>query len=325
MPIELKEDGERVLIKELEILNPDLHQMLSRKSEECLDKQVKRCINIGISGLRTMSTKKEIEPIKKEFDRISEQLEEMLDPNKDTPTYQLKREILNKIDSLEKTVIGERGKEETRKKTTLKGFDFEEVVEDKLRTIAKNLNGAVEDVSEKLGEMGTESGDFILELTEINKKIVIEAKDESDLNLRGKTGVLSTLEEAIKNRDSDLGMCVSFQGVKVLPKEVGRISRYHKNKIVCGYGEEGETFEVALDLARILLKMEEAEEKGINTEKLEKLIDEIEDELIEFRNIKSKCTSIRKDSEAIKKIADRIKYKIKDRIKEAEIALETMD
>jgi hypothetical protein len=138
----------------------------------------------------------------------------------------------------------QRGRREESSRGTAKGFEFEDVVEEHLRRLARPLGAIVERTSRQSGSLAGEAivGDLVLEWPD-GRRVVIEVKNAKALSLTGKDGILGQLDRAKANREAHAAICVSAQDA--FPQEVGPFGVYGDRILVVDEGD-GAMLAVAL-------------------------------------------------------------------------------
>jgi hypothetical protein len=134
-------------------------------------------------------------------------------------------------------VVGEQHRTAEALRGTAKGFDFEDSVEELLRTEAHAIRGCVvERTAQTGGTLGVQSkvGDFVVTM-EDGTRVAIEAKNTTRISLTGATGILEELDQAMTNRDADWSICISSRDV--YPAEVGSFGVYGNRILVVDSGE----------------------------------------------------------------------------------------
>jgi len=177
----------------------------------------------------------------------------------DSPLQKLKRAIVHDVGELVRAVqisFGElsekiakqKGYEEAFDKSAAKGFDFEEVVHEKIGPIATIHGDLAERVGGEPGATGRKVGD---EVVKVNREdtngreacFVIEAKKRK-LTMKD---ILSELDEALENRQALAAIAV-FSSQDIAPTKVP--FQYWENKAIVAL-DEGEGTDAALRLAYI--------------------------------------------------------------------------
>jgi flagellin-like hook-associated protein FlgL len=202
-----------------------------------------------------------------------------------------------------KTIIEERLiKKEIIGKTTQKGFEFEDTLEDFLLRVSKPFGDAVGRVGTEKGKLGNLKGDFVVTLNDIGikgqpPKIVIEAKAGEHVRLTQK-GLLGELDEAMKNREAQFAIAVTES---IISEAIGNYREIERDKLICAFGDNGLPLEVAYKVARTGLLLNMYKEKGreIDMTRLRGVINKIDNDLKAVQGIRAKLTSIENTSDAI--------------------------
>ncbi len=124
------------------------------------------------------------------------------------------------------------GRDEEAQRGTAQGLDFEDQVEERLRSLSGGLSGCtVERTSRTAGALGPNAnvGDFVV-TTGGGERIVVEAKNQATLGLTGRDGILLELDRAMANRDAGIGICISARDA--FPAEVGAFGVYGSRVLV---------------------------------------------------------------------------------------------
>lgn len=184
----------------------------------------------------------------------------------------LRRDFERRFTELRDLLAHQRGKQEEAESGTRKGFDFEDVVEDRLRALARPLGAVVERTSDMPGSVGDDLvGDFVVRLSGGNT-VVVEAKNTGRVGLNGAGGILAELDRAISNRGADVAICVS--AVDAFPGEVGVFGVYGNRILVVDDGD-GVMLEVALRWASLQANQAERFGAEVDVESLAALVDRI--------------------------------------------------
>ena len=145
--------------------------------------------------------------------------------------------IERRFQELRDLVVGEQHRTEEATRGTAKGLEYEDVVEEVLRTQARALGGCVvERTSVAGGTLGFDSkvGDFVMTFGD-GTRVVVEAKNVARLSLTGKTGILTELDHAMDNRNASWAICIS--ATDAFPGEVGSFAVYGNRLLVVDPGE----------------------------------------------------------------------------------------
>lgn len=165
-----------------------------------------------------------------------------------------------------------RGRRQEAQAGTRKGFEFEDRVEQVLRSVARGLGAVVERTSTTVGDVGDDIvGDFVMSFP-TGFVVAVEAKHTTRITLNGSGGILAELDRAIANRSADLAICVSAE--PAFPEEVGPFGVYGNRLLVVDDGD-GTMLEVALRWAAQVAAVEARGAGSVDVETLAALADRI--------------------------------------------------
>ena len=181
---------------------------------------------------------------------LERRLAEALDPETDgSALSRVATAIDDRFRELRELMIHRHGVEEGRadeaERGTAHGVDFEDVVEEHLRTWAAGVGGCtVERTTREPGALGPNAmvGDFVV-TTAQGWRIVVEAKRQASIQLGGRDGILAELDRATANREADAAVCIS--GRDAFPKETGSFGVYGDRVLAVDEGD-GTMLTVAL-------------------------------------------------------------------------------
>jgi len=170
---------------------------------------------------------------------IEQRLGEALDPEADgSALSRLAAGLDARFTALHDLIVHARGRDEGRAEEaargTAQGFDFEDLVEERLRAQAGAIGGCVVERTARVkGSLGPNAavGDFLVTLP-TRHRLVVEAKNQAALTL---TGVLTELDQAMANRQADFAVCVSAR--PAFPTEVGMFGVYGNRLLVVDDGD----------------------------------------------------------------------------------------
>lgn len=186
---------------------------------------------------------------------LERQLAAALDPSADGSAIgRLRSEILEEIRRLRDSMHGEKARRVEAERGTRKGFDYEDIVEERARLWASGLGGCVvERTSTEGGSLGRESvvGDLVVVFPD-GGRVVIEAKNTGRITLTGSDGILEELDRAMANRRADVAICLSARAA--FPAEVGNFGLYG-NRLLAVDDGEGDLLDAALRIAGLLLTL----------------------------------------------------------------------
>ncbi len=181
---------------------------------------------------------------------LESRLTEALDPNRSgSGMGQIADLLERRIGEIRELVAEERGRTEEAERGTMKGFEYEDEIEEALRSCARQMGATVERTSKTPGGIDRVVGDFVVEF-DTGVRVAIEAKNKRNLSLTGSSGILEELDLAMSNRDATVAICVS-KDPDAFPREVGPINVYGRRVLVSDPGD-GTMVWVALRWARQL-------------------------------------------------------------------------
>lgn len=228
---------------------------------------------------------------------LEERLGAALDPNDASSGLARVTELLDKrFAEIREMLALERGRSEEAERGTMKGFDFEDVVEESLRVAARQMGATVERTSSDPGTLDRIVGDHVVELSS-GARIVVEAKNKKTLALQGEKGILAELDLAMANRSAGVAICVS-KHPGAFPREVGPINVYGRRILVCDDGE-GTLIWVALRWAQQLAASTAAEVADIDTDAVRDQLERLGQLAERFRSNRANLTSIQSSVGAV--------------------------
>lgn len=178
------------------------------------------------------------EMIEKYFGKDGLIVKELFDPMKEgTPINQLKNLITDELNRLGQTIGIEEALEEQKQKMTIKGAEFEDVLETLLADMVKtNMGDILTRTSDVVGAVtNSKKGDFVIDVdSKAEYRIVIEAKDWDNISL---PKIHKEVDEALENRTAKFGIFVT-KWIEALPNSVGCFNCYNNDRIVCGLGSK---------------------------------------------------------------------------------------
>ena len=356
----LDEKRSTIVIKNVEIEDKDIYEYIKDINEEKRIIILKSALRIGVIGLKRITTSGELDFVEKEFHLMTEEINKMFDPSNKTshlgkiilqiekyfdeggsveelfnpdndksPIGKLKKEIKKEFKELRDVLKKEEGKEEIIDKTTLKGEKFEDKCEKYLNLfVSRQFGDEFERTTTERGEIsGSKKGDFVITLRDFpDKKIVIETKDWKTLTL---PQILDEeLNAAMKNRGASYAIFIS-KNKEALPQKVGWFNEYRGNMLVCALGSsEADTFfPQILNIVYQWAKLRITKEVTMEEEALETImegINQIEQKLEKFSQIKRQCTNIEDSSEKIREYSEEIKDQIGNQLININLAIKNV-
>jgi len=275
-----------------------------------------------------------VERLDEELGEDGDRIQQALDPDTEgTPTHRLKSSIQDQIDRLRDKIEEQATKEETeerlKRRSTLKGDDFEETVENLLSDLVYGTSHELEPTGEKIGELtGRKVGDFVLTLADTNQRIVVEAKSDQSYT---QPKIKNELEEAIENRDADYGIIV-FEAESQVPNKVGYFHEFDNDRLAVALsGDEEDDPEpgylrIAFSWARTRAIQAHVDTGAtLDPEAIQTEVNELEAEVDRFSTIRKKTTSIKKTANEIDEELDGIETEIKTRLTDIRTELRNGD
>jgi len=263
------------------------------------------------------------------FGENGSRLTTLFDPNREgSPFHQLKKEIVDRLFSLEKDFGLKEKEREVIDKTPLKGPEFEKYCEGVLSEVARFNGDTLENLTGQIGKVtNSKKGDFLLELSNSNKKIVIEVKDDKSLNL---PKIQTILDESLENREASYAIMI-VKRHDYLPQSIGWWHELGNTKLVCALGKgdddtlHDEMILIATKWARTRVGIEELKNKQVDAEFLESKIDSIGQDIKRLGKVKTECGNIKKSSETIREIAETLKDSIDNALTSMDMSLQKDD
>ena len=212
-----------------------------------------------------------------------------------------------------------------RARSSAKGADFEDIVEDLLTSALRGSDHLVERTGDTAGDvLRSKKGDFVVTLDPdtvrgATLRVVVECKDRA---ISGKA-MRDELAEARRNRDAAIGLVVFSEGhapAGIAPFDV------RMGDVYCAIdpaAPEPATLEAAVRLAR-LLAMSTVRERGddIDATAVHQALERVGAELDALRGLKTKLTTIGTAAKAVNAGLDQLRDGIVARIEEAEAELD---
>ena len=204
---------------------------------------------------------------------LEARLRAAFDPaTEDSGLASFRRDVEQRFTELREILAEQRGRRDEADAGTRKGFEFEDIVEDRLRRLARARGGIVTRTSDQPGTISEcLVGDFVLTL-ENGSTITVEAKNTGRVGLDGAGGILAELDRAMSNRNASIGICVS--ATDAFPTEVGAFGVYGNRILVVDDGE-GSMLEIAVRWATLLSSHAQRSGDGIDVESLREHTDRL--------------------------------------------------
>ena len=236
---------------------------------------------------------------------LEQRLNEALDPDADDSSLgRLAGSIDERFAELRDLILRTQGREEGRDEEaargTAQGLDYEDVVETLLRTEVAGMGGCVvERVSRETGALGSRStvGDLVIEFPS-GGRVVVEAKNQARVGLKGADGILEELDRAMANRDAGFAICVSSRDA--FPAEVGGFGLYGDRLLVVDDGD-GTMVRVALRWAQgALAARAEGRELRVDTAYVGERLERIRTMAERFKTAQRSLTDVGKSVNTVR-------------------------
>ena len=218
-------------------------------------------------------------------------------------------------------LVGEQQRQVEAQRGTAKGFDFEDELEELLRSEAHAMSGAiVERTGYVGGTLGAQSkvGDFAVVLPD-GTRVAVEAKNTARIGLSGATGILAELDQAMDNRNAAWGICVS-RGDSY-PAEVGSFGIYGNRILVVDPGE-GTLTRVALRWVAAAARSAAAGNGQVDSGAALEKLDRIRELAQSFSRSKKVLTSAQSGLDTVREELDALRSSLLDLVDEIARALQ---
>lgn len=245
-------------------------------------------------------------------------INEVFDPtNNDSPLETLRSEIERELQDMRDSLLEENVRSDVEQETTKKGEKFE----DDLETLLGEVTRSADEVTRTGDEHGQLDdrfvGDFVVTLGETQQDIIIEAKDRSRIS---KPTIKEELEQGIRNRGADYGVLV-LKNEDAAPQKLGSFREFDQRMLYVALSdEETETYDkrllnLALEWGRMrTLSSQFDSDEQIDADVIHSKINEIEDSLATFKQVRTKCTNIKNARQGIEDHLDEIEAEIESEI-----------
>ena len=222
---------------------------------------------------------------------LETRLSEALDPSHaDSGMARIAELLERRIAEIRDLVAEERGRSAEAERGTMKGFEYEDEIEDALRACARQMGATVERTSTASGDIDRSVGDYVVEFAG-RVRVVVEAKSKRTLSLTGSSGILAELDLAMANRDATVAICVS-RYADAFPNEVGPINVYGRRVLVSDPGD-GTMLWVALRWARQLADLASPNVAEFDSEAVKDGLQRLSQLAERFRSNRSHLTQIK--------------------------------
>ncbi|WP_299262115.1 hypothetical protein [Halorientalis sp.] len=269
-----------------------------------------------------------VERLDKELGEDGERIQAALS-DEDGPLHTVEQRLKDEIESVRDKLVEQETEEAVRSRTYLKGGDFEDSVEQILNDIVRQTPNNVEFTGNTTGKIGRDVGDFVATIAETNQRLVIEAKTES----YSTQSIKDEVQEAMQNRDAAYGLFVT-DSLENLPRtKTGWFHEFpDQNTVVVALSETNEDdiesgyLRIAFHWARMRAIQAYAEvDSGFDPETLQVELNEIEEDIGRFQQIRGECKEIQKSQDRIRGTLSEIQESITSRLATIEAELMKAD
>ncbi|MEP7225390.1 MAG: hypothetical protein ABI783_10580 [Actinomycetota bacterium] len=263
------------------------------------------------------------------FDGDASRLATLLDPTRmGSPLSGFRAEVAAGFKSIEERLVAfqaaQSARSDERSRSSAKGRDFEDLVEDLLGAISRGGGDLLERTSNEAGAtMKSKKGDFVLTLNPgltrgADVRVVVEAKDRAV----SAPAMRTELRDAKSNRGASVGLVVftpAHAPAGVAPFDV------RGDDVWCVLDPEAiepALFEAAVRMARYMaLAGLAASETTTDTAAIAQALTSIREQLDQIRNLKSQLTSISNATKGVWNGLDALRNGVLDQVARAEAGI----
>ena len=340
--------GDSLRIDGFETSERDIVLHFAELPDTNLDRELERLLKLGILAQGSAGTMISAKYVESEFSRLKDKMAQdidnafgpegeiprmvekyfgndgtiraVLDPDRDgTPLNRLRTAMHADLSEIKDAVAMKRGRSEEAKKGTQKGWEFEEMCEPEICSMADAHSDTVESTGGSAGDLGaSKKGDFVVTIGGTERKIVFEMKHRADMTI---PEIRKQLNGAMENRRADYAVLVS-RNKDALPKEAGWFNEYDGNKLVCAISETDEDEEnmwvvrIAYRWARLRVASSAEKELGVDPEAVTQGVREIEASLRRMGTVTAQCKTIAGSAKKIEDVMREEETKIRDKIED---------
>lgn len=245
--------------------------------------------------------------------------------NEDSPLYTIKQEL----SELQKEIREVEARKEERLKSTQKGDDFEDEVEERLQ---QTLTGPVEDVEAtgtKTGKKGeAKKGDFLIE-TGAGHTIALEVKQRG--SSMSKDDIGEYLLDTLENREADHAIMLMRSAEAVPTTKMGWFHEFDRERLCIVLAEDEETepdwrfLRFAYNWARARAAQQRASGADVDATIIDEELNAVEERIEDFESIRNDAETIRNRALDIEETANNIQLKIDGRLRDIQAELGVSD
>lgn len=195
--------------------------------------------------------------------------------------------LSDEIQALRDEIMKFHGYKDAINKTTIKGFEFEDVVQECLEKIARPFSDIVEYTGNVAEVGGSKKGDY---LYTTDCKIVIDAKHYN--KIESLPSLLGYLDDCLESRQAEFAIAV-VPDVTSLQKQIGSWNIYG-NRIVTALDH----LEVSIKYIKGLYNLNKKNSDNVDILWVKSRLDDIQRKLKDISSIKSKITKLQNGMKA---------------------------
>ena len=327
----------KLLIQDFVTADPELVEFFEQIPPELRQDKLVSTLRTGVISLNSSHVGERVDYVEKKFQKLHQKYDKSLSQTLEEmesicngymgENGEFKHSIIEnfgpgsilfkEISNLRQDIGIKQSVDEIKNKTTLKGVDFEDLVEEMLHQKAKICGDIIENTTHTVGRVKrSKKGDFIATISETMKKITFETKDVGTISANQ---IRKILDEAIDNREASYGVLI-VKSVESVPKSIGYFQELSGNKLVVALGSDGddtlqdELLLIAYKWARNKVNAKDLKEKQIDPQVIKEKTDSIRQKIQKLKTIKTDCNNIEKTSKNIKITAESISEEISDEL-----------
>lgn len=304
--IEIDDQRGELRIDGYSTTDPDVLEYFEQRDQDSLEAAIETALRVGVIALDVAETSRDVDYVRRHFERLQQEfrtdVEKQLGEN-----GRLNQVLEAQFDALRRELAEDeaeqRGREEIVAQTRIKGLEFEDAIDAQLSDIAADTGDVLEPTGTVDGHLGKKTGDFVYEVTDCQRSIVVEAKNQQNLQ---QPEIQREMEEALENRGTDYGIYV-VRARSQMPNKIGTFKEFGRNFIVIGLSPtpedpmEPELLRVALKWAQIRVVEAHLEaSESVDPARIAEEVTEARRALEQFKQIRSQCTSIEKSVASIR-------------------------
>ena len=304
--VELDSGSSELRIDGYSIQDGEVAEYFREREDQEFEPLVDAALRVGVLALGVADTSRQVDYVRRHFEQLQSAFKTDLDDHLGDDG-RLERKLDLKFEELLRELAvdaaEERGRQEVEQQTRIKGLEFEEAIEAQLSEIAADTGDVVEATGTIDGHTGGKVGDFVFNLTDCQRSIVIEAKNKGSIQ---QPEIQREMEEALENRAADYGIFVARARNQMATK-VGTFTEFGRDYLTVGLSKtesdpvEPELLRVALKWGRMrVIENHLRESESLDPAKIREHVAEAERCLEQFKQIRSQCTNIEKSVDTIR-------------------------